>query len=367
MGRQVLILVAGFAILAGLMKLSLESSQRRISSLSDDKYCSATSRNAAHSGAQLALRNMRQNLTWRSGYSNLSVSGASVDVTVLDASDDSTLGVDSVRIISQASLMNEDASLSMLVVLNHPEFPPNVKSGITARANIGTLGNMLVDGRDHDANGVLLSDQGLKAITTTETYVCGGSTALCGTTDSGTDYGPVRSGYSSIVDEHYSWPGSYPSTPEGVLGGTGVGLGANALKLAAQSGIGGGQYVTDPANLHYPLNGVTYVELPNNGTWSPVDFGENGQGILIVHNSYGNALMSNLNGGTFRGMIISDDVVHIHSLIIGGLFLLTDNPREGNCIGNGSGTLLLSRSTIIQALESAQIGMGSITVADCWE
>jgi hypothetical protein len=367
MGRQALILVAGFAILAGLIKLNLDRSQQRINRLTDEKYCTVTARNAANGGAQMALRSLKQNLNWRTGFTNLNLSQARTDVVIQDSDDDSTLGEDSIRIVSQSQFLDRTATVNMLVILNHPEFPPNVKSGVTARANIGTLGNMLVDGRDHDADGNLIADHGLKAITTTQTYICGGSTALCGTTEAGTDFGPVRSDYGSIVQEHYVWPGTYPTTPEGVLGGASVGLGTNALKQAAQSGTNGSQYVTNPVNLTYPLSGVTYVELPDNGLWSPVDFGGESQGILVVHNANRNALMSNLNGGTFRGLIISDDMLHIHSLIIGGVFLLTANPREGNCIGNGSGTLLMSRSMILQAMESAQIGLGSVTVADCWE
>lgn len=361
MGRQALILIAGFAILAGMMKLSLESGQRKISRLSDDKYSASVARNAANSGAQLALRNLRQNLNWRTGISNLNLSQATTNVSVQN------VGTDSVRVTSRSTYMDKDATVSMLVVLNHPQFPPNVKAGITANADIGTLGNMIVDGRDHDANGVLIANDGLKAITTTETYICGGSTALCGTTDAGVDYGPVRSGYGSIVQESYTWPGTYPNNPEDVLGGASAGLAPGALKQAAQSGMNGSQYTTDPTTLTYPLSGVTYVELPNMGMWSPIDFGSDSHGIVVVHNAYGNAIMENLNGGTFRGLIISDDMLHIHDLIIGGVFLMTDHPRDGNCIGNGSGTLLFSRAMVQQAIESAQIGMGSIYVADYLE
>jgi hypothetical protein len=367
MGRQALILVVGFSILAGLIKLNLGSGHNRSDRLSNDKYCMSVARTAANSGAQMALGRLRQNLNWRAGLSHLNLSNATTNVAIADANTDSTLGVDSVRITSQSSFMNQNATVSMLVVLGHPVFPPNVKSGITARANIGTLGNMLVDGRDHDIDGHVISNQGMDAITTMGTYVCGGSTALCGTTDMGLDFGPVRSGYSSIVQEHYVWPGSSPNTPEEVLGGAGIGLGTDDLKAVAQSGANGSQYVTDPSLLHYPLNGVTYVELPDHGVWSALDFGPDSRGILVVHNANRNALMSNLNGGTFRGLLISDDIMHVHSVIVGGVFVLTTNPAAGNCIGNGSGSVLFSRSSIQQALEGAQLGLGTIHIADCWE
>ena len=132
-------------------------------------------------------------------------------------------------------------------------------------------------------------------------------------------------------------------------------------------GVNGSQYTTDPSTLTYPLRGITYVELPDMGSWSPIDFGLYSSGILIVHNSQGNALMNNLNSGVFRGLIISDDMLHIHNLILGGVFLLTDHPRDGNCIGNGSGTLLMSKELILQALETAQIGLGSVALLDVYE
>ncbi len=366
MGRYALILVAGFAMIIGLLKFSFERQERKLSQLTSEHYEGNIARYSAHSGAQLALEHLRQDLDWRDGFANLNIAGAQVDVRIYDSSTDSALGEDTIRIESVGSFQKMDAAISMKAILGHPDFPANVDAGITARANIGTLGNMNVDGRDHDENGNLISDNGVQAITTTQTYVCGGSTSLSGTTEAGTDFGPVRSGYDSIVEEHYIWPGSFPATPEDVLGGAAAGLPPNMLKIAAMSGMGGSQYVSDPASLHYPLGGITYVELPSGGTWQSMDFGAS-SGILIVHNSYGNALISNMNGGSFKGLIIADDMLHIHNTIIGGIFLMSSSPREGNCIGNGSGSLLFSRGTILEGLEEASLGLTNISILDCWE
>ncbi|RJQ47850.1 MAG: hypothetical protein C4534_00490 [Gaiellales bacterium] len=366
MGRQALILMMGFAIIAGVMKFRIERSERSAGRMGSERYEACAARNAAHSAAQMALHQLRQNHSWRAGYSNLNLAGSTVNVSIQDALSDSTLGQDTLRLTAQSSNGDEEATVIMRVSVGHPSFPGSINAGITARAHIGTLGNMLVDGRDHDLNGNLIPNSGGNAITTTRTYICGGSTALCGTTDAGVDLGPIRNNYDAIVDEGVSWP-DFPDTPEKVLGGAAAGLPPNALKLAAMFGISGSQYTTDPATLTYPLRGITYVELPNGGEWNVVDFGPDSRGILVVHNSASDALVSNLNSGIFRGLIIADDMRHIHSIIIGGVFLLTETPRDGTCIGNGSGSLLYSRNVIQQGMEDIHMGWANVDIVDCFE
>ncbi len=63
------------------------------------------------------------------------------------------------------------------------------------------------------------------------------------------------------------------------------------------------------------------------------------------------AVLKNINpGGTscgcFRGLIIADDIVHIHSTITGAVGSLTTAPSSGNVIGNGSGKVLFSRAAL---------------------
>jgi hypothetical protein len=67
--------------------------------------------------------------------------------------------------------------------------------------------------------------------------------------------------------------------------------------------------------------------------------------------------MQNLNSGTFRGLIIADDMVHVHADIIGAIVVLTSNPANGNCIGNGNGNILYSS----EAIQSAMREIGKST------
>ncbi|HEX7344276.1 MAG TPA: hypothetical protein VF398_08425, partial [bacterium] len=183
MGRQVLILIAGFSILAGLMKLNLERHAGRLNQTSSGQYYETAARNAARGAADLAMNKLWKNPNWRGGFANLGMNGANITLNVYDNSTDSTLGPDTLRVAVSSSFGGENAQVSFKVGIGRPTLPFNVKGGITAQAWIGTLGNMLVDGREHDINGNLIANSGTQAITTTDGYVCGGGSDLCGTTD----------------------------------------------------------------------------------------------------------------------------------------------------------------------------------------
>ncbi|MFQ5989889.1 MAG: hypothetical protein ACE5K9_08240 [Candidatus Methylomirabilales bacterium] len=51
----------------------------------------------------------------------------------------------------------------------------------------------------------------------------------------------------------------------------------------------------------------------------------------------------------FKGLLIADDIVHIHSRIIGAVVSLTLGPSSGNVLGNGSGEVLYSNEALANA------------------
>jgi type IV pilus assembly protein PilX len=230
---------------------------------------------------------------------------------------------------------------------------PGIRGAVTANYNVGTLGTMTVDGRDHDINGNLISPAtGLLGVSTRGAITEGGNSMIGGMTPGGTDvaptktgtFGPPATGWASACEQNATW--TAPTTPDAALGWP-----AGTLKKIAQSGAAGSRYVTDPASLTLPLSGVTYVELASGTSWDSADFG-NSTGILIVHNSDTNAMMTNTNAGTFKGVIIVDDLVHVHNNIIGAAINLTSNPSAGNCIGNGTGNILYSQTAVANALNA---------------
>ena len=88
--------------------------------------------------------------------------------------------------------------------------------------------------------------------------------------------------------------------------------------------------------------------------------------MLVVHNSWTNAAIKNMNSGTFKGLIIADDIDKIHMNIIGAVVSLTTSP-SGNCIGNGTGSVLYSIAALEQATLVSMGGSGAVTVSYWWE
>ncbi|MDD5713032.1 MAG: PilX N-terminal domain-containing pilus assembly protein, partial [Smithellaceae bacterium] len=246
------------------------------------------------------------------------------------------------------------------LLLKTTPIPGGARAAVTANTDIATGGTLQVDGRDHDIDGNLLTSSllGKLGISTKRSYNQGGNSGVGGTgfelDISASALGlkvNVEIGThgfnASIVEQDASWDA--PLSPDQALG-----LPEGTLLNVALSGAGGSRYVTDPLELDLPhtsLSGVTYVDLPSGSTWQAMDLGLSA-GILIVHNSDGNAVLKNVNGGTFKGIVIADDVVHVHNTIIGSLISLTTNPSEGNVIGNGNGRILYSNAAINSALTS---------------
>jgi len=210
----------------------------------------------------------------------------------------------------------------------------------------------VVDGNDHTVTGAYVGPGGLAVSTKSNTFSRKGSSKVAGTTDAGKTYStPTKtSSYVSVLTEKTAKDWSTPATPDAVLG-----LSDGTLKTVAQSGAGGSQYVTNPSDLKFPLSGVTYVELPSGGKWDAVQFGKS-SGILVVHNNAGNAFIKNINNDSFTGIVVADDIARIHCSIIGQVWSLTASPSEGNCIGNGNGSVLYSSAAIDAALGQVQAG-----------
>jgi hypothetical protein len=224
----------------------------------------------------------------------------------------------------------------------------NAPAPVSTNNNILTLGNIVIDGRDHTADGTVVPGEGTYGIWTTETYSQSGASEVGGTYNK-TDYVPSKTPDPNIIAENQTWPGGTPpTTPEQVFTNLPNGF---SLKEYAQSGDGESQYVTDPTNLTFPLKGVTYIELPSGGYWTDANI--EGTGILIVHNDQVDAIIKNTYNN-FTGLIIADDIVHLHSTIIGAVISLTQNPSEGNTIGNSDGFILYSKEVLNNSLLSVK-------------
>lgn len=350
MGKYSLIVIAGFVVTFGSMRANLNEVNALFSDNFLEYYGRTVSRLSATSAAQMALAALSDSLSWRAGYANLSLGEGTGWATLEDSSTDTTLDADEVRITAGGSSGETADTVEVLVGL--PSVPPGVHGGITANSNVTTLGNLIIDGRDHDLNGNLIAEEGTMGVSTQQTFIQSGSSTGGGTA-AGVDYSPADPANPAVIEQNAVY--AFPASPDSVFG-----YASGTLKATAQSGANGSQYATDPDDLDFPLSGVTYVELASGATWQSMDFGAS-SGVLVVHNSAQNAAIKNLNSGTFKGLIIADDIEKIHLTLIGAVISLTTTP-SGNCIGNGSGEIRYSNTALIQAASVAAGGEGGVTV-----
>ncbi len=352
MGKMILIVVVGSILIFGLVNLSLNTKITNSTQQAVDNYNNIQVRNICNSTAQILIAKLGDNPSLRvNSPASMNLMNGSTSYTITD------IYMDSDSLIKLNIVGNYNSVQKTVIVyvkkksVSSGFTPAAVLAAISANNNVQTLGNLVVDGRNHDLNGNVISNTGTLAIWTTNNYSERGNSQI-GATVSKVDYAPAKNNNTDFYMENVVYPGGYPNTPDKVLGGTLGGYTEGTLKNIAISGKGGSQYVTNPALLNYPLAGVTYVELPSSEIWNPSNV--DGSGILIVHNSSTDAAIKNLNSGTFKGLIIADDMVHVHTTIIGAIVCLTSNPSEGNCIGNGNGTVLYSSAAINQGVATTQ-------------
>lgn len=370
-GKAILILVLGVTAVISVTFTNLTETSSQATNNMIRYYNQQNAHNIAQTGIHMALRELTDSSSWRTGYGSLSLFNGVLNTTLVDTTFD-TLNV--VMITSTGTfgggtdLEVSSTSIVYTVVGGGGGFiPASVLAAITTNNQVETSGTLTVDGRDHDLNGNLVPGAGTYAIWTTNNFNRKGNSHL-GSTESGTDYAPAKVENNNVRLEGQSYPGGYPSTPDVVLGGAAMGYPPGTLKSIALSGVGGSQYVTNPSLLTYPLKGVTYVELPAGGTWNPANI--DGEGILVVHNSTNDATIKNMNWGTFKGLMIADDIVHIHNNIIGAVVGLSPSPSSGNQIGNGTGSILYSREALMNATSiggSSAGGSSTSNVVAWWD
>ncbi len=192
----------------------------------------------------------------------------------------------------------------------------NPRAAVAISGIASTNGSVIVDGREHDSDGNLTGAPGVYGISTSSsTFNQGGNSKVGG---------------NGIAPAKPANPASYEvnapalsTTPEGILG-----LDSGALDSY--------QTTTPPSG---PFNGILYLT----SSWDGVNL-EGSSGILICHNSAGTAYLKNIHG-TFKGLIISDDIIHINgdSKIIGAVYGMKTG---GVTLGNGSGEVKFSTQVL---------------------
>jgi hypothetical protein len=353
MGKAVLIMVLGSIAIFGILNLSINSGLTRDRDNSVDNYSNMQLRNICNSTAEILMARLGDNYGYRvSTTASLNILGGVASYTVSDAvvSGDSLVklaitakyGKKYRTSGSDAEYLTKTINVFVKRKVVNP-YPVGVKAAFTSRNDMKANGNMTIDGRDHLSNGTLVPTKGIYGIWTTETFDQAGACKIGGT-NIFIDYAPAKPANVNIIKQNQVYTGDFLDSPDKVFGGAANGFPEGTLKAVAQSGVNGSQYSTDPASISYPLSGVTYLELPSNGSWSP---NLSGSGVVVVHNSNFSAALKNMQGGNFDGLIITDDINLYKADMLGAIVSITEHPEDGSIImGNGSGSLLFSRQAI---------------------
>ena len=353
MSRFILIIVLGGYITYSITSMTQNKNVTQATENSVNSYSQTKARNIANSTIQMLMSKVADNESWRQTTPvTMQVFDGSAEYTVSDAN------FNGENLIKYYVTANVYGTTKQVTAYSGERslFPGGIRGAITANNPVDTKGNITIDGRNHTVDGTLVNGSGSYSIWGSSTISQNGNSKYGGTYG-GSDYAPTKPGDPNIISENQIWPGGFPDSPDKVMGGEDKGFSEGTLLDIANSGVNGSQYVTDPDDLNGPFSGVTYLEMSGSKekdrTWQSMDI--TGSGILIIHNSSTNSIMKNINSGTFKGLIIVDDMVHIHADIIGAVVILTSSPSSGNCVGNGNGNVLYSSEAVKDAMK--QVGL----------
>ena len=357
MAKFLLIILVGGFISFGILSIPQNNFITQSTKNSVEMYSKERARNIANSMAEMLLSKVSDNKYWRvNTFQKSDMFGGSVHYRVIDTV---VAPKDTLIKISSIGIYNDD-TVNVMVYADKqsPGFVPPIVRGVwTANGPLNkTISDMYIDGEDHDLNGSLIPHTGVFGISTSIPFVNTEKASIGGTRDS-IDYAMCYPQNPLVIEENYNWGGHFPNSPDAALG-----LPEGTLKEIALSGKNGSQYVTNVNNLHFPLSGITYVELPE-GKEEKLNLthGVINKGILIVHNSKGTTRINQTqtaNNQWFEGIIIGDYMFHFHCDVHGAIILLSPNLETTHeCAGNRDHKVFYSSQAIRNA--TSILGMSS--------
>ena len=336
MARFIMILVLGAIITYGVTSITLNEYTSQGTQNSMDDYSYNRARDIANGMTDIILMRIANDESYRvnspitenlnGGYATYTAENSFID------------GDSLIKITVSA---NYGGTAKIITAYAKPPLTLELDLGIhclTANSTVKVNGSFLIDARNHTDGGVLIPQDGTYAMWSTGNINTGGGFKGGGTFNN-VDYVPKNPPNSSIIASNQIYPGGFPTTPEQVFSNYPPGT---TLKEFAQTGENGSQYVTDPELLSYPLEGVTYVDLPGGQEWTSAEL--SGNGIIVVHNNVLNARLG-VPHGTFSGLIICDRIRLFKADVIGAVVSLTTTQSGGNIIGN-TGSIIYSKEAI---------------------
>ncbi len=329
-----LIAVLAVALILNVTLLAIFLATRHSSKTSGDRRENVTALNIAEAGKERLYADIRcdvlrpsQNLSSTTAFSNVAFGNGFYTVSYrTDA------WVDTLWIRSTATTAKGKPATVEVIALVPPAIPINsapVRGAVTARAKVEVSGSITIDGREHDTSCGLTGESGTYAVSTTDSCTVDGSAVIGGNGQEPIDWKIYSSkkhpdiAIHQAVAQELAPNGAMFDSPEAFLG-----LPAGALDA----------YKFSSPTLDPDFRGVRYDTCALVG---PVDFGALAGGLLIVHNGSTTAQLK-VNGGTFRGLIICDDIIKLNgNLTVHGAIVVLKNSNV-SFKGLGSTTICYS-------------------------
>ncbi|MBN1308465.1 MAG: hypothetical protein JXA18_11140 [Chitinispirillaceae bacterium] len=330
-----MIAVVVIAIVINITLLAFFFATRHTSKASGDRRENVTALNIAEAGKErlyAAIRSDAHRPALNSPpvtmYDNETFSGGSYTVSYR-----ADPWADTLWIRSSAATAKGKPAIVEVIALLPPLIPIDaapVRGAVTARARVEVSGSITIDGNEHDTSCNLTGDPGTYAVSTTDSCTVDGSAEIGGNGQAPVDWklydlkkNPDPTIRQTVAEENA--PDGNFDSPEAFLG-----LPAGALDA----------FKFSASNLDQDFHGVRYDTCASVG---PVDFGSS-SGLLIVHNGSKSAQLK-VNGGTFKGLIICDDIIKMNgNLVVQGAIVVL---KEADISFKGLGSTTICYSSYI--------------------
>ena len=358
MARYIMVLVLGAMITYGITSISMNQKTSQGTQNAVDNYSYNRSRDIANGMADVILMRVANDLAYRV---TTPQSEVIFDGQVTYSAENAFFEGDSlIKITVSANYNGVNKTVTTYSKSTAKGWvPPTVRAAWTANADLNnTISDMFIDGRDHDLNQNIIPGSGVAGVSTSTDFNNIDNAEIGGTKD-GVDYPTSYPEDPAVVEENYGWGGTFPESPDEVLG-----YPEGTLKAAAQSGQMGSQYLLNPSqniedDLTFPVSGVTYIEITD-GQERQIEFTQAGNGgIFVVHapdrssRLKGVKMDKNFNG-PFVGLLVTDYSFHHHIDILGGVVQLSPYLEDTkNCNGNKDHWVYYSSEAITQSTEKA--------------
>ena len=169
MSRFILIIVLGGFITYSITSLTQNKNVTQATENSVNNYSQTKARNIVNSTIQMFMSQVADDLDWRvPNPVTKNIFDGQATYTVTDTIFD---GEDLIKFSVTSKVFGRTKKVDVYAKPLDP-FPSGVESNaaITANNDILTLGNLTVDGRDHNIDGSVVPGEGTYAIWTTKTY-----------------------------------------------------------------------------------------------------------------------------------------------------------------------------------------------------